>query len=75
MAKSIETHGQFRTYLTNMMVGVGNGDVKPEQARVVMKFAEKVTENVYAETKVMLVMHQLGRAVPELGELKIDPAK
>lgn len=58
-----------------MMVSVKNGETKVDEARVVMKMAEKVTENLYAETKTMLTLHELGQLVPELGAMKIDPAK
>jgi hypothetical protein len=74
MAKSMERHGQMRQFIADMMVSVKNGDTKVDEARTVLKMAEKVTENLYAETKTMMVLHELGKKVPELGELKIDPA-
>lgn len=75
MANSIKTHGAMREFLTNMMIAVRDDKGMIAQAKTIKSMADSVTENVYAETKVMQVMHQLGRDVPKLGEMQINPAK
>lgn len=72
MATSISTTGQLREFLANMMVGVKNGDIKVDEARTLVKMAEKISESFYAELKVAQVAIQLGQKSAELGKLKIS---
>jgi hypothetical protein len=53
------------------MVGVKEGSIKVDEARTLVKLAEKINENYYAELKVAQVSLDLGRSVANLGELKI----
>lgn len=72
MAASISTTGQLREFLANMMVGVKNGDINVDEARTLVKLAEKLNESFYAELKVAQVAIQLGQKSAELGKLKIS---
>jgi len=71
MSSKISNVGQLRDFLANMMVGVKDGDVKVDEARTIVKLAEKINENFYAELKVAQVGLQLGRKVTELGKLSV----
>lgn len=55
-----------------MMMGVKDGDVKIDEARALVKLAEKVNESYYAELKVAQVSLQLERKVAEFGRLPIS---
>lgn len=71
MSAKISGTGQLREFLANMMVGLKDGDIKVDEARTIVKLAEKINENYYAELKVAQVNLQLGRKVAELGKLSI----
>jgi hypothetical protein len=68
----ISNTGQLREFLANMLLGVKSGDIKVDEARTMVKLAEKVNESYYAELKVAQVNLQLGRKVAELGKLEIN---
>lgn len=72
MAKSIQSCGDLREFLSNIMVGVKNGDTKVDEARTIIKAAEKINENFYAEIKVAQMQVTLGRAAEALGQLPIN---
>lgn len=71
MVAKISNTGELRDFLTMMMVGVKNGDTKIDEARTIVKLAEKVNESYYSELKVAQVNLQLGVKVVELGKLTI----
>jgi hypothetical protein len=62
----------MREFLANMAVGVKDGTINANDARVVIKAAEKITENFYAEIKVAKTQLELGRKVSDLGQLPIN---
>lgn len=72
MKTAIQNTGQLREFLANMMLGVRDGSVKVDEARSLVKLAEKVNESYYAELKVAQVNLQLDRKVAELGKLPIN---
>lgn len=72
MAKSIQSCGDLREFLSNIMVGVKNGDTKVDEARTIIKAAEKINENFYAEIKVAQMQVTLGRTAEALGQLPIN---
>lgn len=69
--KTISNTGELRDFLTMLMVGVKNGDTKIDEARTIVKLAEKVNESYYSELKVAQVNIQLGSKVADLGKLSI----
>lgn len=71
MAAKIQNTGQLREFLVNMMVGVKSGDTKVDEARTIVKLAEKVNESFYAELKVAQLNIQLQRKSDDLGKLNI----
>ena len=71
MSTKISTTGQLREFLANMIMGVKDGDVKVDEARTMVKLAEKINESYYAELKVAQVALQLERKVAELGKLSV----
>jgi hypothetical protein len=72
MSKTIKSCGDIREFLANMMLGVKDGNTKVDEARTIIKAAEKINENYYAEIKVAQMQLQLGRAVAELGTLPVN---
>lgn len=75
MSSKITNTGQLREFLANMITGVRDGDVKIDEARAIVKVAEKINESFYAELKVAQVQSQLGRKVAELGGLVLNTNK
>ena len=69
--KTISNTGELRDFLAMLMVGVKNGDTKIDEARTIVKLAEKVNESYYSELKVAQISIQLGNKVAALGGLPI----
>lgn len=73
-AKQIQTTGQLREALANAAKGVLNGDLDIDRALALHKLAKNISESLYSETKIAMFAHETGRAIAELGGLKIgDP--
>jgi hypothetical protein len=60
----IETTGQLREFLTNMMLGVKNGNIDRSDAETLVKLAAQVNESFYSEIKVARVRHDLAAERP-----------
>lgn len=73
-AKIVNT-GKLREFLANMMIGVKSGDLRVDEARTIVKLAEKINESFYAELKVQQLNIELSRKVDELGLLEIGAEK
>lgn len=71
MAKSIQTTGNLRDFLANMLVGLKDGNIKPDVAAKLTKMASVMNESLYAELKSARVLVDLKRPVPALGDMKI----
>ena len=72
MPKSaIETSGDLRLFLTNMMVGIRNGDIATDKASAIIKAAQQVNESFYSEIKVKQVNKAAGETVHALGQLPV----
>jgi hypothetical protein len=72
MSAKITNVGELRMFLANMMVGVRDGDIKVDEAARIVKLAEKINENYYAEIKRAEIALELGRVVPEFGKLPVE---
>lgn len=72
MAKSLEKSGMVREFMANIMMGVKNGETKVEEARVMVKLAEKINESYYAEIKVSELALKLGRKAVDFGDLPVN---
>ena len=72
MAATIETTGQLRKFLAGMLVGIKDGDIKVDEARAMVKMAEKINESFYAELKIAQINLQLQRKVEALGKVKVS---
>ena len=48
----IETAGELRAFLCNMIVGVKNGDLEINKATQIVKMAEQITNSLYSEMKM-----------------------
>lgn len=72
----IKTTGQLRSVLANAVKGVLNGDLDIERANALHKIAKNITESLYSETKIAMFAHDVGRTVPQMGEMQLgDPNK
>lgn len=69
---TIETTGDLREFLTNMMLGVRNGDITTEKASTIVKAAQQVNESFYSEIKTKQVEKQMGGKIHELGQLPVS---
>lgn len=72
MAKSIKTTGELREFLVNMIVGIKDGDIKPDEARNITKLAAQINESFYSEIKIAKVQLEAGVTAAELGMLPIN---
>ena len=52
MGGKIKTTGELRDFLSDMLLGIKNGDLDPEKARNITKMAGQINESFYAEIKV-----------------------
>lgn len=52
MSKTIQTTGDLRTFLTNVMVGVKDGVVNADDASRITKLAQQINESFYSEIKI-----------------------
>ena len=67
----IETAGQLRSFLSDMMIGVKNGHLAPDKAGQITKMAAQINESLYAELKAARVFNELKRQVPDFGKLPL----
>lgn len=72
MSKTLKTVGDLREFLGNIMLGVKDGTTKVDEARTIIKAAEKINENYYAEIKVAQLRVELGEKAAALGKLEIN---
>lgn len=75
MSAKIATTGQLREFLTNMMLGVKNGDLDLDKASRITKMAGQVNESFYAECKVAKVRAEAGEAMGKLGSMKLGDSE
>ena len=69
---AIETTGQLRKLLADVIEQVRAGDIGLDEASRITKLAAQVNESFYSEMKVAQVMQACGEAASELGKLRID---
>jgi hypothetical protein len=71
VTQKIRKTGNLRAFLSDAMVKVVSGEMKPEQAQTVAKLAAQVNENLYAEIKTQRLHMELKREVGTFGEMVI----
>lgn len=72
MAKSLQTTGQLREFLANMLLGIKSGDVKFQEANSMTRMASQINESFYSEIKIAKVRKDAGSTVAELGALPLN---
>ena len=72
MATNIKTTGELREFLTNMMLGLKNGQTDIATAQGVMKLAAQVNESFYSEIKIAKFKIEAGEKCADLGKLNIN---
>jgi hypothetical protein len=68
---NIKTTGQLREFLVQMMLGVKNRDIKPDEASRITKLAAQINESFYSEIKIAKVQLEAGKEAAALGSLPI----
>jgi hypothetical protein len=71
MASQIETAGQLRTFLCNMMLGIKNGDIEINKATQITKMAEQITNSLYSEMKMQQLQIDAGAKYYAIGHLPL----
>ncbi len=71
MGGKIKTTGELRDFLSDMLLGIKNGDLDPEKARNITKMAGQINESFYAEIKVAKTRAEAGEKLSDLGEMPI----
>ena len=69
--KEIKTTGQLRAMLANAAKGVLNGDLDIDRATALHKLAKNISDSLYSETKIAMFSHEIGTAIPKMGDLPI----
>lgn len=70
-SKELKTTGQLRAMLANAAKGVLNGDLDIERATALHKLAKNISESLYSETKIAMFSHEIGSAIPKMGDLPL----
>lgn len=73
--KTVQTTGDLRDFLANMMVGVKNGTLDLDKASRITKLAGQINESFYAEVKVAKIRAEAGEAMPMLGQMRVGEAE
>lgn len=72
MSAKIETTGQLRNFLVNLMSDVRCGNIDPDKASKITKIASQINENFYAEVKAAKCRLEMDGIRTELGKMRID---
>lgn len=71
MSGKIKNSAELREFLSNMMLGIKNGDIDADKARNITKMAGQINENFYVEIKVAQVRAEAGQKLFQLGAMPI----
>ena len=69
--QSIQTSGELREFLCNMIVGIKNGDLELNKATQITKMAEQITNSLYSEMKMQSLQIQAGEKYAKIGAMSI----
>ena len=69
--KEIKTTGQLRELLANAAQNVLDGSLDIEKATALHKLAKNISESLYSETKIAMFSHEVGKTIPEMGNLPL----
>jgi|TARA_R110000868_G_scaffold343156_1_gene604236 hypothetical protein len=75
VTQEIKTTGQLRELLANAVKGVLNGDLDLDKATALHKLAKNISESLYSETKIAMFSHEVGKDIPEMGDLPLGGSK
>lgn len=67
----IETAGQLRQFLCNMILGIKNGDLELNKATQITKMAEQITNSLYSEMKMQQLQLSAGRQYYAIGQMPV----
>jgi hypothetical protein len=68
---AIQTTGDLRQFLADMLLGIKNGDLAIDKASQITKMAGQINESFYSEVKVWRVRKEAGDTDTKLGELPL----
>ena len=69
--KEIKTTGQLREMLADAAKNVLNGSLDIDKATALHKLAKNISESLYSETKIAMFSHEIGKNIPEMGNLPL----
>ena len=67
----MQTAGQLRQFLCNMMLGIKNGDLELNKATQITKMAEQITNSLYSEMKMQQLQLQAGNQYYAIGQMPL----
>jgi hypothetical protein len=68
---NIQTAGQLRQFLCNMILGIKNGDLELNKATQITKMAEQITNSLYSEMKMQQLQIAAGRQYEAIGQMAL----
>jgi hypothetical protein len=71
MNGKIQTTGEMRNFLSEMMIGVKNGTLDLDKASRITKLAGQINESFYAEIKVAKIRAEAGENMPKFGQMTV----
>jgi hypothetical protein len=72
MSEKIETTGQLREFLCDVLQDVRHGEIETETAARLTRLAAQVNESFYAEVKVIRAKQDLGQKIDTFGSLHVN---
>jgi len=69
--QEIKTTGQLRQLLANAAKSVVDGSLDIEKAMTLHKLAKNISESLYSETKIAMFSNEIGKTIPEMGDLPL----
>lgn len=67
----IKTAGELRGFLAEVMVGIREGSVKPDQANAISKIAAQINQSIACEVNTALQLERMGKPGAVAGSMLI----
>lgn len=71
--RRIKTTGDLRSALAETLIKVENGQIKPEDARMIHKLAHAINDSFFAESKIATLQIQLQQEPKHFGGMELSP--
>lgn len=67
----IKTSGDFRGFLTDIMIGIRDGTVEADDANAIARVASQVNQSLAVEVKAAVELQRLGKDASPAGAMQI----